>query len=189
MRSVADLFTFYRIAAAPVIAAMALAGQRDAFFILLIVSYFTDLVDGPIARWLGKASRSGARLDTIADASTTLAALLGVFLFERRFLEPDAAWLYAFFASYAAAAAACLLRFRRLPAYHLFSAKAAAFLAAVFVIWLYLFGFSRPFLLTVVSLGVLANLESVLTTIRLSRFRSDLGSVVLLRDEDGDDES
>ena len=29
---------------------MALEGRRDAFFILVVISLITDLVDGPIAR-------------------------------------------------------------------------------------------------------------------------------------------
>ncbi len=189
MRSLADPFTIYRIAAAPIIAGLALAGLRDAFFVALIVSLLTDLVDGPLARWLGTASERGARLDTIADGGTTLAALLGIALFERHTLQPELPWLIAFLVSYAGAAAACLIKFRRLPAYHLYLSKLGAILSGVFVVSLYAFDYSRLFLIALLGVGLLANLESVIVTFRLKEFRSDLGSLLFVddgrKDKDG----
>jgi phosphatidylglycerophosphate synthase len=44
----------------------------------------SDLVDGPIARFFGQGSRIGAKLDTIADACTVLAVILGLYVFENR---------------------------------------------------------------------------------------------------------
>lgn len=160
---------------------MALAGYRDAFFILLLVSLATDLFDGPIARWSGHASALGARLDTIADASTVLAGLLGLYLFEKELFRPELPSLTVFLISYGAAAAACLARFGKLPAYHLYLSKAAAVSSGIFVGWLYLAGYSRGFFLAVLGLGILASCESILATVRLRRFRADIGSVLLLR--------
>ena len=185
MRSFADLLTIYRIAAAPVVAAMALIGLRDAFFVLLIVSLVTDVLDGPISRRTGTTSRRGARLDTIADALTTLAGLLGLYIFERHLLQPEIGWLAVFLVTYAAAAIACLAKFRVLPAYHLYLSKLGAVLAGLFVTWLYVFEYSRPFLIAVVVVGVLANIESLLATARLKTFRADIGSVFRLPLRDG----
>lgn len=177
---IAMLLTLYRIAAAPVVAAMALAGQRDAFYVLLIVSLATDLLDGPLARWCGVASPLGAKLDTIADASTVLAAVLGLWVFERTTLLPDIAWLGLFLASYLAAAAACLLKFGVLPAYHLYLSKSGAILSGAFIVWLYLAGYSRVFFIALACIGTLASCESVLVTWRLERFRTDVGSLLSL---------
>ncbi|QFT77050.1 CDP-alcohol phosphatidyltransferase family protein [Erythrobacter sp. THAF29] len=176
MRSFADFITGYRIAAAPIVAAMALIGERDAFFILLIISLATDAIDGPISRYTGTTSRRGARLDTIADGLTTLAGLLGLYIFERHLIEPEIGWLYAFLITYAAAGLVCLIKFGVLPSYHLLSSKLGAVLAGLFVIWLYLFGYSREFLIAVIVVGVLANLESLLATLRLKKFRTDISS-------------
>ena len=156
---------------------MALAGNRDAFFVLIIISLASDLVDGPIARWLGQDSEIGAKLDTVADACTTLAGILGLYVFEGDTLRPELPWLYLFLASYGAAAAACLAKFGRLPAYHLYLSKTAAFFAGVFFVWLYMVDYSRPFFIAVIILGVLANFQSLLATLRLRRFRSDIGGL------------
>ena len=181
MRSLADILTIFRIAAAPVVAGLALAGLRDAFFILLIVCLATDLADGPISRMTGTASRRGARLDTIADALTTLAGLLGLYIFERAQLEPESTWLVVFLVSYAAAALACFAKFRVLPAYHLYLSKLGAVLAGLFVTWLYVVAYSRGFLITVIVVGVMANIESLVATVRLKTFRADIGTALRIR--------
>src|SRR3546814_13157567 len=95
----ADLFTVSRIGAAPVAAWIALEGHRDAFFVLVIISLASDLVDGPIARWSGQASETGAKLDTIADAGTLLAAILGLHPFEGDILTPEFPWHSLFLAN------------------------------------------------------------------------------------------
>ncbi len=159
---------------------MALLWHRDAFFLLIIFGLFTDLVDGPIARWLGQTSRLGAKLDTLADAGTLLAGILGLYIFAWPFLQPETPWLCLFFASYGLAALACLMKFRELPAYHLYLSKTAALGSGVFFTWFYLAGYARPLFLIVLGIGVAANLESLLVTLRLRRFRPDIASLLRL---------
>jgi len=180
----ADLLTWFRIGAAPSIAWVAMEGWRDAFYILLIVSLVSDLVDGPLARRLGQQSAHGARLDTWADGLTLLAGLAGLFMLESELFRPQAGWLLGFLLTYALAAATCLIKFWRLPAYHLYSAKAAALLSGIFVVWLYAFGFSRGLLIGTLFLGMAANLESVLVTLRLRAFRTNMRSLLLVERED-----
>jgi len=187
--SIPNALSIYRLAVVPVIAGTALAGHRDAFFILVIISLATDLVDGPIARLTGQESRYGAKLDTIADACTLLVGILGVYIFEGHNLASELLWLYVFLASYATAALTSLAKFGVLPAYHLYTSKVAAFVAATFFIWLFLKGYSDIFLLVVLSIGVLANVESLVVTLRLKHFRTDIRSIFSVafhaRDIDG----
>lgn len=185
--SIPNLMTFYRLAAAPVAAALALAGYREAFFVLIVVSLLSDLVDGPIARWLKQDSGFGARLDTIADGGTVLSGLIGVYLFEGHNLRPDLAWLQAFLVSYISAAGLSLIKFGGLPAFHLYSSKLAAFGAGVFFVWLFALGYSQTVFITAICLGILANAESMLVTLLLKRFRPDIGSLIELRARDRDE--
>ncbi len=175
MGSIANLLTIYRIAAAPVVAGLALAGARDAFFIVLIISLFTDAIDGPIARWTGTVSRLGARLDTIADGLTTLAGLLGIYIFHHHAMSGEVLWLYAFLASYGAAGLACLVKFGVLPSYHLPLSKIGAVLAGAFVIWLAIFGYSPAFLIGVLVVGILGNFNSLVRTFQLKQFPTPIG--------------
>ncbi len=181
MKTLANILTWYRIVAAPIIALLAVLGHRNAFFILLIVSLASDLLDGPLARWSGKATPRGAKLDTIGDGLTTLVGLLGLYIFERQTFQLELPWLYVFLATYVAAAFVCFAKFRELPAYHLYLSKLGAVLAGLFIVWLYLIGYSRLFLIGVLSVGILANLESLLATLKLKNFQADIGSILLLR--------
>ena len=176
--TVPDLLSFYRLAAAPVAAWLALGGHREAFFIVVIVSLFTDLVDGPIARWLGQDSSFGAKLDTVADACTLLVGIMGVWIFEAENIGSDVLWFYVFLASYVTATGTSLIKFGTLPAYHLYLSKAAAFASAIFFVWLFLSDYSRPFFLFVVGLGIAANLESLMLTSRLRKSRTDIKSIL-----------
>lgn len=177
MARLADLLTWYRLAAVPVAVLMVLVGARDVFVTLIVISLATDLLDGPIARRFGKGSGAGARLDTVADGGTVLAALLGIVVFEGQSLQAELPWLLVFLASYAAAALAALIKFRALPAYHLYSSKAAQVGAGVFFVWLFLLGYTPVVFLAALALGTLANVESLLVTLALRRFRTDVGSL------------
>ncbi len=64
--------------------------------------------------------------------------------------------------------------------------KVAAFCAGVFFVWQFLIDYSQPFFLALVGLGVLANVESLLVTLVLKRFRSDLGSLLWVLGRPGD---
>lgn len=177
MNSIPILMTIYRLVAAPVAAGMALAGYREAFFALIALSLLSDLLDGPIARWLKQESAVGAMLDTVADGGTVLAALVGIYLFEAESLRPELPWLLLFLATYVAAAGAGVLRHGALPAYHLYLSKAAAVGSAIFFLWLFLLGYERSLFLGVIGVAVLANLESLLVSFVLPRFHADVGSL------------
>lgn len=73
-RSLPDAITLARL---PISAAIVLAPRRPRVVrALFVAGVLTDVVDGPLARRLGTVSRRGARLDTAADASFTVASAM-----------------------------------------------------------------------------------------------------------------
>ena len=67
-----------------------------AFF--LLVSAFLDLVDGSVARVMGKVSKLGAYLDTIMDRYVEAVILLGLlFVGLPGFYVPAYVWIFVFF--------------------------------------------------------------------------------------------
>ena len=50
--NIADWFSFYRVAAAPLLLALLWFNQREIFSWFLLVSYSTDMIDGFLARKL-----------------------------------------------------------------------------------------------------------------------------------------
>jgi archaetidylinositol phosphate synthase len=69
--------------------------QAAAFFIL---SAFLDMVDGAVARVMGKATRLGAYLDTMVDRIIEFLIVLGlVFIGLPDFYLPAAVWIFIYY--------------------------------------------------------------------------------------------
>lgn len=80
--------TLYRIVTAPLLIVLLFSGKQELFKLLLGVSFFTDLIDGVLARTFKVTSILGTRLDSIGDDLTILVAILGLgFLKPQFFIE------------------------------------------------------------------------------------------------------
>ena len=93
--------TLYRLLAAPFLFYLAFAGRIDLFKWLLPVSFFTDLIDGFLARKFKVTSEMGSRLDSIADDLTILASIAALFLFKKEFTIDQAFILTILFSLFA----------------------------------------------------------------------------------------
>lgn len=172
--TISNALSFYRLFAVPAIIWAALSGERTLFIWLTAISLFTDAIDGIIARWRHEESPFGARLDALADSLTLAAGLTGVWVFERAPFVERPFWLLLFLCALALATLTTLLKFRRLPAFHLYSFKLAdigltAFFAAVFLIEFYPWAYIAS-----MSLAALAALEITAVALAVDRFRPDL---------------
>jgi len=159
--TVPNLLSFYRLAMAPVIIALALTEERTLFIVLLCISFATDVLDGFIARTWNLCTTLGARLDSIADQLTYVAALVGVFQFEYQALQPHIAMLYVFIGFLLLAALIPLIKFREPPSFHLYSFKANALLQGIFIVTLFVFGFNIYLYYFAMGFGILACLEAI----------------------------
>lgn len=78
-RSIPNLLGLFRIVATPLLMWLIVQGTSVAYLwgaLLLIVVALTDLIDGPIARWLRVVSPLGIFLDTISDKIFVVGVLL-----------------------------------------------------------------------------------------------------------------
>src|SRR3954462_12389 len=78
--------TIYRIAITPVLLMLIFTGNDEWFRWLLPVSFFTDLIDGYLARKYKVTSIAGTKLDSIGDDLTVLSAVVGMFMFRFDFI-------------------------------------------------------------------------------------------------------
>jgi cardiolipin synthase (CMP-forming) len=181
--NVPNLLSLYRLAAAPVIVAVALSEQRTLFVVLLCVSFVTDVLDGPIARAWNLCTPLGARIDSIADELTYVAALVGIFEFEYQTLQPHIAALYAFLGFLVVAEAIPLIKFGKPPAFHLYSFKANALFQGIFIFCLFVFGFNVYFYYFVMIFGILACLEFIAVALVIDEPVSDARSLYWVLDK------
>jgi cardiolipin synthase (CMP-forming) len=184
MFNVPNVLSFYRLAMAPVIGALALSEERALFIIFLSISFVTDVLDGLIARAWNLCTRIGSRLDSIADELTYVAALVGIFQFEYHAVKPHVAILYVFIGLLALATLIPMLKFRKTPSFHLYSFKANALLQGLFMLDLFVLGFDVRLYYFVMSFGILACLEMIAVALVLDEPASDVkGLYWVLRNE------
>jgi phosphatidylglycerophosphate synthase len=133
-----NAITTYRLIMAPVLMWFAFEGNLNYFKWLLIISFGTDAIDGFLARKYKVSSVSGARLDSIADDLTVVAALVGMFAFRQEFAKSQVMTFVVLLILFIIQALLALIFYRKLTSYHTYMAKLAALLQGVFFILFFL---------------------------------------------------
>ena len=77
-RAVPSLVSASRVAAAPVLYHLIIAGRFREAVVLLGAAAATDVLDGTLARRLGAVTRAGAWIDVTADFALIAAGLMGL---------------------------------------------------------------------------------------------------------------
>lgn len=126
--------TLYRLIAGPVLLLLILTRQPDIFKWLLAVSFFTDAIDGYLARKYKVVSVMGARLDSIADDVTVVAATISLFVFKPAFIKEVYVLLILLFVLFVIQVTLALVRYRKTTSFHTYLAKIAAICQGVFLI-------------------------------------------------------
>ena len=78
----------------------ALRQDRAAFAVLVLLAVLTDILDGPLARATGSASRFGANLDSAADLIFYISLPVWAALFRRDLVQDNLALVVAVAAMY-----------------------------------------------------------------------------------------
>ena len=129
--------TIYRIIAAPLLILLVIYNQIDWFKWLLAVSFFTDAIDGYLARRFKVTSIAGARLDSMGDDLTVLAGTIGLIFFKFSFLKQEMFLLIFLLALFAVQTVFALIKYGKMTGFHTYAAKTAAVLQALFLILLF----------------------------------------------------
>lgn len=126
--------TVYRIIAAPVLLVLLFNGQYNIFKWLLGVSFFTDLIDGFLARKFKVASVLGSKLDSIGDDLTVIVGMIGLLVIKPDFIKEQKGLLIILFGLFFIQSVYALIRYGKLTNFHTRLAKLAAFFQGVFLI-------------------------------------------------------
>ncbi|MEP7000889.1 MAG: CDP-alcohol phosphatidyltransferase family protein [bacterium] len=171
------LLTLARLALAPAFIACAVLGAQGWILALMLIAGFvSDVLDGVVARRYNAITPFLRRLDSSVDTTFYLAVAYSAWRLYPRPLR-ELAWPIAIvIAGEAANYVAALIKFRREPSYHAWSAKLWGLL--LFVALATLFGFGGVALLRVALLaGVVAQFESLAITIVLPAWQHDVPSI------------
>lgn len=131
---VINLITLYRIVTFPLLAFLVIAGNIDLFKWLLLASFFTDAIDGFLARKYKATSILGAKLDSIGDDLTVFAAAIGLFATRFGFIKEEATVFIILFALFLIQVGISFYKYRKISTFHTYLAKIAAVVTAVFLL-------------------------------------------------------
>jgi CDP-diacylglycerol--glycerol-3-phosphate 3-phosphatidyltransferase len=134
-----NAITAYRIIASPVLITIAVMGYIDIFKWLLPVSFFTDLIDGFLARKFKVTSIFGSKLDSIGDDLSFVAAIVGVFIFKLDFISYNLVIVCILLGLYLLQTIIALTKYGRITSLHTYMAKLATLFQGFFLIFLFLF--------------------------------------------------
>ena len=145
---------------------------------LLGISFFTDLIDGYLARKLNVQSSFGARLDSVADDLTVLAGIIGMYLFKRTFFDEQLMLLVVMLGLFLVQTVIALFRYGKTTSFHTYLAKIAAILQGSFLILLF-FLEQPPYLLFYLAafITTLELLEEIIITFMLPEWKTDVKGV------------
>jgi cardiolipin synthase len=126
--------TIYRIITTPVLLLLIFTGNEPLFKWLLPINFFTDLIDGYLARKYKVTSMLGTRLDSIGDDLTVFSAIVGIFVFKFEFIKEEAVIIGTMLTLLLVQNIFALLRYGKISSFHTYLAKVAALLQGIFLI-------------------------------------------------------
>lgn len=167
--------TVYRLVAAFFLLFFVVEHNLEVFRWLLVVSFFSDAIDGYLARRYKVTSTVGSRLDSIADDLTVLMAIMGVFIFRPCFIQQQLAIVIVLFVLYLLQLTMALVRYGRISSFHTYLAKGAAVFQGVFLVLIFFLP-QWPLYLFYIAAGltILDLAEEIMLVILLPTWQTDV---------------
>jgi CDP-diacylglycerol--glycerol-3-phosphate 3-phosphatidyltransferase len=129
LRSPPNVLTGMRLVAIPLLWVLAFMGRTRALGIGIGLAFVTDMLDGWLARKLHAETEIGSRTDSLADHMLAASTVAWLFMLRYDFFQAHAPLLFGWIGLALFTLLMAWLRFRRFVDLHLYSAKAAVFLA------------------------------------------------------------
>ena len=167
--------TIYRLAASLLLLYLVLLKREDIFKWLLGLSFFTDAIDGFLARKYKVVSVAGARIDSIADDLTVLMAVIGVVVLKPEFIRQELNLIIVLLVLYLLQTIMALTRYGKISSFHTYLAKIAALFQGMFFVLLFFLP-QWPMLLFYVAsaMTILDLVEEIILVLLLPEWKTDV---------------
>jgi len=177
--------TLYRLISAPLLVLLIFLDQLNIFKWLLPVSFFTDAIEGPIARKSKVTSVIGAKLDSIGDDLTVLAGIVGLIVFKWEFMKEQVVIIIIMCALFLIQLTLALFRYGKMTNFHTYSAKLAAIFQGVFLILTFFFDKPLYVLFYCASIITLIDvIEEIILVVMLPKWQINVKGIYwILRDK------
>lgn len=128
----------------------------------LLAAGLTDVLDGYLARRWGAVTEYGSRLDSAADMVLVTCAAFWVILVEPDIFFDNKLLVLSWMLIGTASLVVGLVKFRRIPDLHLYMTKVSSAAGYVFIIFMFVVGYSPVLFYIASSFLILSTLESLL---------------------------
>jgi phosphatidylglycerophosphate synthase len=178
-RSIPVLLTALRGVLAPVVVLVSLyAPSPEAFAACLAAAFLSDIFDGVLARRLGVVTESLRRLDSAADTLFYAACVFAAWHLYPSAISERLVPLSVLAALEATRYVVDFLKFKREASYHMWSSKVWGVALFVGFFSLLVFGSSGAAVSCAIYVGIVADLEGLVISIVLARWKADVPSFI-----------
>jgi len=177
-RNTPNAISIARLCATSVLLACVLLHRVEIFKWLLLACLLSDILDGLIARTFHLTSKLGASLDSLADVVTMLIGVLGIVVFQQAFVSQHYPAVLLVVVFYVVELVASLLRYGKVSSFHTLLARVAAYMAGIFVMSLFLWGYAGWLFQMTVTVYVVSLSEEMALIYLLPEWRSDVGGIL-----------
>jgi phosphatidylglycerophosphate synthase len=170
-----NAITTYRLLASFILLYFLITGQLQLFRVFLLISFFTDAIDGFLARRFKVTSAIGSIIDSIADDLTMLMGIIGVFVFKPGFIEQQQQVVMVLLSLYLLQTTLALLKYHRISSFHTYLAKVATVFQCVFLLLLFFLPESPLYLFVLAAtLTILDLLEEIILVMLIPKWKTDV---------------
>lgn len=170
-----NLVTLYRIINAPLLLVLLFKGYYIPFKWLLLISFFTDAIDGYLARKYKVNSVLGSKLDSLGDDLTVLVGIIGMVHLHFDFIMEQLFSILTLFSLFLVQLIFSLIKYRKISSFHTYGAKAAAVLQAIFILSVFFFKASPILLFYLASLvTALELIEEIILVAIMKHWKNDV---------------
>jgi phosphatidylglycerophosphate synthase len=148
--------------------------------VVFSIGFISDIFDGIIARKMKISTEALRRLDSTIDTIFYLCAFVGLYLHFWNVVQSGIAWVIIIIGLKIIRYVYDYIKFRKETAYHMYSAKIWNVLLFLFFLELLFNDRLGIFFTLVIIVGIVTNIESLLTSILLRNWEHDLPSVITL---------
>lgn len=179
-----NAITLYRIVTIPVLGWLLYTRQDVLFNWGVTISFFTDLIDGFLARRFQVTSIAGTKLDSIGDDLTVAMALTGLIVRHPEFIRTHWVILCVLAVVFLLQLGYAFYRYGRMSNFHTWLAKTAALLQGCFLILTFFTGQpSVLFFYIATGVTLLELTEEIILVHALPEWRVNVHSILHVRKE------
>lgn len=170
-----NIVSMIRVFMAPVLLLLAYNQNISAFFIVLVFTLSTDVLDGFLARRLNMITELGSHLDSWGDFIIYTTLAISAWWLWPDVIKEEMIYVLAIILSFVIPVLVGIIKFHTLTSYHTWSVKLAVLITLISYIVVFI-GWSRWPIYLAAAVSVIAAIEEISITIIMKHEHADVRS-------------